>query len=225
MGGFIDGQVNQTDGLGYTSVRVPVAGGYVFFRNGGFTLDLSVRESFIDTDFTIAQAGLQKTPVGGLATTAAAYTSYSLEVWNNVLLMPYAGLSWTRSELGEFEVYTNVGGAATGLVAPGTNQNIVGRLGLQLSYVQQLTDTIYLRPFAGISGWDAFENGTNLKYYVTNGTTVNVTTPIPKDFMQVEGGLSFAESSIQATGFVKGIYKEGADVKGESVVLGGRLNF
>jgi hypothetical protein len=225
MGGFIDGQVNQTDGLGYTSLRVPVAGGYVFLRNGGFVFDLSVRVNFTDTEFTIAQAGLQKTPVSGIATTAAAYTSYTLKLPSNLLLTSYAGLSWTRSQLSDFEVYTNVGGTATGRVAPDTNDNLEGRLGFQLSYVQQFTDTFYLRPFAGVSGWYAFENGTSLKYYVANGAVVEVTTPMPKDFLQVEGGLSFAESSIQATGYVKGVYKEGADIKGEAVVVGGRLNF
>jgi hypothetical protein len=225
IGGEIDGSVNQTDGLGTTGLHVPVAGAYAFFRNSGFVFDLSVRESFTNAEFTIAQAGLQKTPVDGTATTVAAYSSYTSEVHNNLLLMPYAGLSWTRSELSDFEIYTNVGGIPTGRVAPNTNEDSVGRLGFQLSYVQQFSDTFYLRPFTGISGWHAFENGTSLKYFVTNGTVVDVTTPTPKDFMQIEGGLSFAESSIQASGYVKGIYKEGPDIKGESIVLGGRFNF
>lgn len=225
MGGEVDGQVTQTDGLGYTDLHVPILGAYAFIRNDGFVFDLSVRRSFTDAQFTIAQAGLLKTPVDGLATTTAAYTAYTLEVQKNVLLMPYAGLSWTRSELNDFEIYTNVGGIPTGLVAPNTSEDSMGRLGFQLSYVQQLTDTFYLRPFAGISGWHAFENGTSLKYFVTNGTVVDVATPTPPDFMQVEGGLSFAENSIQATGYVKGVYKEGSDIKGEAIVLGGRLNF
>ncbi len=225
MGGEVDGSVGQTDGLGTTALRTPVLGGYAFLRNGGFVFDFSVRQNFTDAEFTIAQAGLQKTPVDGLATTIAAYTSYTFEVGKDLLLTPYAGLSWTRSQLDDFEIYTNVGGVPTGRVAPNVNELSVGRLGLQLSYVQAITDAFYLRPFAGVSGWDAFQNATSLKYYVTNGTVVDVATPMPKDFMQVEGGLAFAESSIQATGYVKGVYKEGPDIKGESIVLGARLNF
>ncbi len=225
MGGEIDGKVSQTDGLGYTDLHIPELGVYAFFRNNGFVFDLSVRRSFADTEFTIAQAGLLKTPVGGIAVTTAAYTSYTFELQKNLLLMPYAGMSWTRSELSDFEIYTNVGGMATGLVAPNANEDSMGRLGIQLSYVQQLTDTFYLRPFAGVSGWHAFENGTSLKYFVTNGTVVDVSTPAPRDFMQVDGGLSFAENSIQASGYIKGVYKEGSDIKGESLVLGGRFNF
>jgi hypothetical protein len=225
IGGILEGEVDQTDGLGKTNLRIPFFGGYAFLRNSGFVFDLSVWRSLTDAEFTIAQAGLQKTPVNGIATTLAAYSAYTFEVWNNLLLMPYTGMSWTRSELGDFEIYSNVGGTPTGLVAPNTNESSMGRLGIQLSYAQQITDTFYLRPFAGVSDWLAFENNTSLKYFVTNGTVVGVTTPTPKNFMQVEGGLSFAETSIQATGYVKGVYKEGSEIKGEAVVLGGRLNF
>jgi hypothetical protein len=76
-----------------------------------------------------------------------------------------------------------------------------------------------------VSYWKEIDDLTNLQYNVVGGTQVNVTTHLPSSFLQVEGGLSFAETSISATGFVKGAYKEGTNISGSSLVLGGRLNF
>ncbi len=225
-GGQITGTVSQTDGSGKADLDIPFFGAYAFARNGGFVFDMSVRRDLINAEFTIAQAGLLKTSVGGAATTLAAYSSYTIELKGNFALTPYAGVSWSSTELDSFNI-NNPGATPTvaGRVNPGTNDTSMGRIGVQLSYAQQLSKTFYLQPFAGVSLWDAFQSDTSLNYTYTDGSSVKVATQSPKDFVQVDGGLSFAATSIQATGFVKGIYKDGDNIKGESIVLGGRLNF
>jgi hypothetical protein len=88
-----------------------------------------------------------------------------------------------------------------------------------------MTSTFFIQPFASVSYWDAFQNNTSLNYTYVSGSNVKVTTQSPKEFWQVDGGVSFAETNYGVTGFVKGTHREGDNIEGNSIVLGARLNF
>src|SRR5262249_29570102 len=87
-GGEIDGTISQTNGAGTTDVRIPFFGAYAFFRNGGYVLDLSVRHDLTNAKITVPLAGLNKTSTDGEATTYAAYTSYGIQLQDNLFLTP-----------------------------------------------------------------------------------------------------------------------------------------
>ncbi len=157
-GGQMKGQVTQTDGSGKTDVNIPFFGAYAFARNGSFVLDVSARRELINADFTNVTAGLAKTPVDGTTNALALYTSYLIPLQDKVTLTPYAGVTWSRTEMDSFNIYEGMGGALSGRVKPGSNDMSIGRLGVQVGYLHQLASTFYLQPFGGVSFWDAFQN-------------------------------------------------------------------
>ena len=185
-GGSITGKVAQTDGTGSTDLQIPFFGAYAFARNGGFVFDFSARRDLITAIFTDTGSGLLRHSVDGTATMLSAYSSYAFSVSNTVTLTPYGGLSWSRSELGSFDTFNGVGGQYVGTVNPGTNDTSNGRLGVQISLAQQVTNTFFLQPFAGVSYWREIDDLTNLKYIVGN-TQVDVTTQLPKLFRADRG--------------------------------------
>ncbi|NJO55565.1 MAG: hypothetical protein HC834_03500 [Rhodospirillales bacterium] len=125
-GGLIDGFVQQA-GVGKVDVEVPFYGAYAFFRNGGFVFDVSLRQEHTKAEFDIAQAGLDGREVDGTSTSVAVYTSYAMALGKtNFTFTPYAGASWSHSELDAFDTFAGVNGARVGRVSRTTPRRATG---------------------------------------------------------------------------------------------------
>jgi outer membrane autotransporter protein len=222
-GGHVGGDVSQS-GSGTVGLDAPFIGAYAFLTNGEFTFDLAYRHDWQTLDFTVATAGLLHQKVDGGANTLAASANYRWAVTNNFFVQPFAGLNWTVSHLDDFGF--NNGGAVAGTISAGSDESLLGRVGVQLSYVQSLTSTTFLVPFGAASAWRNFRNQTDLVATFNNAgsPTIDANTTGARDYMQYDVGLSLSNPSAGVVGFVKGTFREG-DINGQAISVGGRVNF
>ena len=224
-GGNISGDVSQSDGSGSVNLEQPFLGAYFFLTNGSFTLDVAYRHDWQTLDFTVASAGLLHQKVDGSANTLAISASYRHAVTKNLFVQPFAGLNWTTSKLDDFGF--NVGATPAGVISTGSDETLLGRAGLQLSYVHALSSSTFLVPFGAVSAWRNFKNETDLQAIFNanfGGQTVNANTIGAGDYMQYDLGLSLTDTKLLAVGFVKGTWREG-DIHGQAISVGGRINF
>ncbi len=225
-GGQISGDIEQLNGIGKTDLDVPFGGVYGFLTNGSVTFDLTVRRDFNNLKITNTEAGLLKRDVDGDGTTVAGVALYRADLGGGLFVAPNAGMTWTRYELDDFRINS---GGILGTISAGSDESLVGRLGVQVSYVQQISPNNYLVPFGGISVWQNFENTTDLALTFDdtgNGTsTILADTTGPSTFKEYSAGLSYSNPQLGVTGFVKGAWRHGADIDGGSVTGGGRVNF
>lgn len=218
-GGQIQGDVSQP-GFGF-DFEDPFIGAYAFFTNGEITLDLSARRDFYKLE--LSGAGLaSKLPVDGQSYSVAAYLGYQAAIATNLYVTPAVALSYTRTSIDDFS-------ANTGLVtvSVGSDEALVGRVGVQLKYVQAISETTYLVPFAGFSHWENFTSQTDALFAVHDKTTflVDSKSNNAKSFQQYEAGLSIADPQAGLSGFVKGTLREGDDIRSSTITGGGRWNF
>src|SRR5262249_20889702 len=147
----------------------------------------------------------------------------------NTFLTPFAGLTWTFSNLDDFAFFAPAAQGKTpiGTISPGANESLVGRAGLQWSYVQQVSTSTFLVPFASASAWHYFKAESDLAINFAHGfgdVTVDANTTGAINFRQYDMGLSITDTKLFASGFVKATIREG-DMRGPAVSLGGRVNF
>jgi outer membrane autotransporter protein len=165
--------------------------------------------------------------VNGSGNTLAVSANYRWAVTNTFFVQPFGGLNWTVSDLDDFRFNAGTGGPVIGTISAGSDESLVGRMGVQLSYVQALTTTTFVVPFAAASAWRNFKNETDLKAIFDPGfgnATVDANTVGARDYMQYDVGVSLSNPSAGVVGFVKGTFREG-DINGQAVSVGGRVNF
>jgi hypothetical protein len=225
-GGYVTAGVRQLNGEGNSDVDTPFVSAYAFFTNGSATLDFTVRRDFHQIEFTNAAAGLARKNVDGSGLSAAAVGSYRMNIGGNFFLTPAAGITWTETKVDDF-AFNN------GIISARDDSSLLGRIGLQLAYLQKVTDTFFVLPFVNVSRWRNFENATDLdivtQFANNPALTFNTETRSVRDFTQLSVGLAANETTSQMTGYVQGTWREGdgtgTGIQGGSVTVGGRINF
>lgn len=224
-GGKIEGDITQLGGIGSTDLDVPFAGAYGFLTNGSLTFDLSARHDFNNLEITNTVGGLNRTKVDGDATTVEGSVHMRMAAGGGWFVTPEGGLSWTRYKLDDFAIES---GTTPGLVSAGSDEALLGHIGVKLALVQQIASNISIAPFAGVTFWKDFKNVTdlNLTFFNANGTsTVTSQTEGPDNFTEYAGGFSFTDTGLGLTGYVQGTWRQGDELSGGSVTAGGRVLF
>jgi len=178
-------------------------------------------------DFSIPAVGLNHAKVDGAADVIALSANYRAALPGNHFLTPFAGLTWTFSNLDDFDFFAPGVPGPIGTISPGSNESLVGRVGVQWSYVHQVARSTFLVPFAAASAWHNFRNESDLEIIFGpnfGNTTVDASTAAAKNFRQYDLGLSITDTKLLASAFVKATVREG-DMQGPAVSVGGRINF
>lgn len=218
-GGQIWGGVDQIDGkVGETDFDLPFVGVYAILSNGKFTLDLTARKEFYNIEFTNSAAGLDKKEVEGEAESYNATANYAFALGQTgAALIPFAAVTYSQTDIDDFTI---IGGT----ISPGEEETLMVRAGARLAAIVKLTDKTYLQPFAGVSAWKNYKNETDAEFHTVNDALITSETESPDSFLQVEAGLGTVDLSNNFSGYVRGIYRDGDDVSGYGVTLGGRFD-
>lgn len=239
-GGTVVGRVKGPGVV--TDIDAPFVSGYVFVTDGLFTFDVTARHEWHNAEFSSPVFGDNLGhKVDGSAQAIAAVGTYRFTSgnWN---VRPAAGLSYTRTHLDAFDVFrglgvVNVGGqlvdfgtAFASNIAAGSDEALVGRAALQISYSQQLAPTLFLSPYVSAAATRNYTNVTDAQLSVNDSTPgvvnrLTANTTGVRDSMDYTVGVAVAETKLGITTFVQGTVREGDRVQGGSVTLGGRLNF
>jgi outer membrane autotransporter protein len=165
-------------------------------------------------DFNVPAVFTNKS-VDGSLDLLAFNANYRYAVHKNFFLQPFAGLTWTWTQLDDLDF-------AAGVFSPGSNE-----VGLQATYVHALSNTTFLVPFIAGSYWNNFKNETDMRITFNNvgaGAPINAHVESASSFGQLDLGLALSDTRLLTSVYVKGTLREG-DVSGSSATIGGRINF
>jgi len=221
-GGEINGTVDQTDGSGSTGLKIPFASAYAFASNGPFSADFWVRHDFLGLSLTNAAAGLTSQQVSGQSNSVAGQVRYSIDLGNNTRFTPLASMVWSQTSVDDFSVNG-------GIVSPGTNDQLLGRLGGTLSYSYQASTTLLLQPSASAYYTQNFNPVSSLQFLAQTAqgayAPINIDTTGVRNFADLSAGLQLYDTTTEASAFLQGTLRQGDGVQGTSVSVGGRVKF
>ncbi|WP_072375476.1 autotransporter outer membrane beta-barrel domain-containing protein [Hyphomicrobium sp. NDB2Meth4] len=225
-GGMIEGDLDQLGSVGSTDIEMPFAGAYAFLTNGTFVFDASYRHDFNSFTFTNMLAGLDRTEVDGTGDNVSASALFRADLGGGVYVSPSASISYTRYDS---EAYRFDSGGILGTVESGSDESLLGKLGVQIAFVQRISVSEFLTPYASASAWRNFLNETDLALMVdsTGGgaTTITSDTRGPASFGQYTGGVSYSNLALGIAGYLQGTWREGGEISGGSITGGGRVDF
>ena len=223
-GGTVTGSVRSDQVR--TELDTPFASIYGFITNGSFTFDLTARKEWHDVDFSSAViGGDNRRRVDGGAEAVAAVATYRFASGTGWFVTPAAGISYTRTHLDPF-----IAGNGLAQVVAGSDEALIGRLALQVSYAVPVTQSFVLQPFVSAAASRNFTNTTDATVLLTDpvggGVRIFDTETVGvRDSMQYSAGIAAAETKLGVTTFIQGSVREGDRIQGGSVTVGGRINF
>ncbi len=239
---------DTTPGLGsfQSSMQVPFVGLYATLNSGAFSLDAQVRydhynayfRDFSNTDSTVNQ-GLQHQNLNGHSTTVIANASYRLTGRNSPWFFePSAGVLWSQTEFDNLSV-TGAGFYSTpSRVQFATIDSLLGRLSGRVGVNIQTPEVLWqpfvvasvFHEFGGDSTATAVADKSLQTRPMTPGTVLvqsNTQVGVTRVGTYGHVGVGIAAVPVDSgwAGFARFDYREGEDIRGYSLSIGGRYQF
>jgi hypothetical protein len=217
--------------------KVPFAGAYAVYTNGGFFLDTQARFDLYKISLNDRSNGLVSAPLDARGVSVTGNVGYNVKLDSGWFIEPSIGGVWSRVSVDNFDtpgVLVQVGGGP--VYGAGTTYNLFGKGILRFDDVESLLGRASLRvgttitngnyiwqPFATASVLHEFSDNVVAKSETVSGGTTNIITT-STDRVGTYGqfglgtGLVFGNSGWLGYGRVD--YKTGQNVEGVNVNIG-----
>ncbi|MGO4870262.1 MAG: beta strand repeat-containing protein [Roseiarcus sp.] len=226
-GGEYDTSSSEQDGSATTSnFRVPFVGIYGALSGYGFFADAQIRHDSWYGDVSNATAGLANARLDGEGFAASTSMGYNYRFDNGFFVEPSAGFSYTRATFNSLTVLP--GSASNNQLAVGPVVSDLGRLGLRFGDTW-MEGAWALQPYFVTSVWHEFAGSIPGEF--TQSTTGQPTFTAPLTVSRVgtfgQFGLGVSAQILNTgwSGFVRGDYRTGEEIRGSTITGGLRYQF
>jgi hypothetical protein len=217
--GLHGGQVTGSAGNGDTSISLdqPFYGAYLVVKNDAFTFDAMIRRDEIDMKVSSATGNFSKQTLKSKGWSGLVSAQYRFAVTETITVTPSAAFLFSTIDVNPLTV--------AGVTTRWSSLNSqVGRLGVDISAIYQLSSTVLLVPFVNASVWHEFA-GDVKAVTIAGGNPIRTSTNRVGTYGQVGAGLAFTAPTQGVTGFVRGDLRFGERINGYALNGGMRWQF
>lgn len=213
------GQVTGSSGDGDTNVKLdqPFYGAYLVVKNDRFTFDAMIRRDEVDMKVSSTSGSINNQKLRAEGWSGLVSSQYRFSVTDTVTVTPSVAMLFSKVDVGSLP--------AQGIVTRwNTLDSIIGRVGVDISTVYQLSSQTFLVPFVNASIWHEFA-GKVRATTTAGGNNFITSTDRVGTYYQVGLGTAITSPTQGFTGFLRGDLRFGEKISGYALNGGVRWQF